>query len=136
MTLVLPPPPPYALRTNDASSVEHASTSYGARLSAAALVGAISARFPSETCALLGDDVRAAALGLHVSGPDDVEGGAALLETIKNVSRTLRNLAADVGDARALAAVAVRRRLRGGSGRALRGGEIVDTPGAIPLETI
>ena len=104
VTLVLPPPPPYALRTNDASSAEHASTSYGARLSAAALVGAISARFPSETCALLGDDVRAAALGLHVSGPDDVEGGAVLLETIKNVSRTLRNLAADVGDARALAA--------------------------------
>ena len=104
VTLVLPPPPPYALRTNDASSAEHASTSYGARLSAAALVGAISARFPSETCALLGDDVHAAALGLHVSGPDDVEGGAVLLETIKNVSRTLRNLAADVGDARALAA--------------------------------
>ena len=39
-----------------------------------------------------------------MSGPDDVEGGAVLLETIKNVSRTLRNLAADVGDARALAA--------------------------------
>ena len=67
------------------------------------IFASISARFPEETCALLGEDVAPNALGLHPTGPGDVEGGAVLLETIRNVSRALRNLSADVGDARELA---------------------------------
>ena len=102
----MPPPPPHArIAASRASGVDGASfwrVSGASSSSAAELYASISARFPEETCALLGEDADPAALGLHPTGPGDVEGGAVLLKTIGNVSRALRNLSADRGDAREL----------------------------------
>lgn len=109
VTLVLPPPPPHArIAASRASGGDGACFGLSSGLSsglggASMIFASISARFPEETCALLGEDVAPNALGLHPTGPGDVEGGAVLLETIRNVSRALRNLSADVGDARELA---------------------------------
>ena len=105
VTLVLPPPPPHArIAASRASGGDGASfwRVSGVSSSAAELYASISARFPEETCALLGEDADPAALGLHPTGPGDVDGGAVLLKTIGNVSRALRNLSADRGDAREL----------------------------------
>ena len=105
MTLVLPPPPPHARIAAGASFWRDSGGSsgvFGEASSSAEIYASISARFPEETCALLGEDVAPASLGLHPTGPGDVEGGAVLLETIRNVSRALRNLSADRGDAREL----------------------------------